>query len=75
MLGLPAVAVSHAPAKRRLNQKAAWTRAIRAGTSTSGPTTAANATPESMPKTAMATAIASSKLLPAEVNASDAERG
>ena len=33
----------------------------------SGPMTAAKATPESMPKTAIATAIPSSKLLPAAV--------
>ena len=38
------------------------------GTSTSGPTTAANATPEPMPKTATDTAMASSKLLLAAVN-------
>lgn len=35
----------------------------------SGPTTAAKATPESIPKIAMATAMANSKLFPAEVNA------
>jgi len=40
------------------------------GTSTKGPMTAANAAPESMPKTATATAIASSKLLLAAVKAS-----
>ncbi len=38
------------------------------GTSTSGPMTAAKATPESMPYTATATAMASSKLLLAAVN-------
>lgn len=37
------------------------------GTSTSGPITAAKAAPELMPNTAMATAIASSKLLLAAV--------
>ena len=36
----------------------------------SGPTTPARAWPELMPKVAMATAIASSKLLPAAVKAS-----
>ena len=41
---------------------------MRAGTSISGPTTAASASPEPMPKVATATAIASSKLLPAAVN-------
>ena len=46
-----------------------------AGTSISGPTTAAKATPDSRPKTAMATAMASSKLLPAEVKAMLAVRG
>ena len=40
------------------------------GTSTSGPITAANAAPELIPKTATATAMASSKLLLAAVNAS-----
>jgi len=38
------------------------------GTSTKGPMTAAKATPELMPKTAMATAMANSKLLLAAVN-------
>ena len=38
------------------------------GTSTSGPMTAAKASPELMPKTATATAMASSKLLLAAVN-------
>ena len=46
------------------------TRLIITGTSTSGPITAANATPELMPNTATATAIASSKLLLAAVNES-----
>jgi hypothetical protein len=40
------------------------------GTSTSGPMTAAKAAPLSMPKLAMATAMASSKLLDAAVNES-----
>ena len=42
---------------------------MSAGTSTSGPITAANAAPWSIPKTATATAIASSKLFPDAVNA------
>nr|WP_320038736.1 hypothetical protein [uncultured Bacteroides sp.] len=37
---------------------------MRTGTSISGPITAAKATPELMPNMAMATAMASSKLLP-----------
>ena len=53
---------------RRWNQKATFTRPIITGTSTSGPMTAAKAAPELMPKTATATAIASSKLLLAAVN-------
>ena len=40
------------------------------GTSMRGPTTVAKATPDEMPKTAMATAMANSKLLPAAVKAS-----
>jgi hypothetical protein len=40
------------------------------GTSTSGPMTVANATSDAMPKIAIATAMASSKLLPDAVNAS-----
>ena len=51
------------------SQKATFTSAIRTGTSTSGPITAVKATPDSIPKTATATAIASSKLLPAAVKA------
>ncbi len=50
-----------------LNQKATFTRLINTGTSTSGPTTAAKAWPESIPKIATATAIASSKLFEAAV--------
>jgi len=57
------------PNQRRWNQKATFTRAIITGTSTSGPMTAAKAAPELMPNTAMATAMASSKLLLAAVNA------
>ena len=44
-----------------------FTRLIKTGTSTRGPITAANASPELIPKTAIATAIASSKLLLAAV--------
>ena len=40
---------------------------MRTGTSTRGPITAAKAAPELMPKTATATAMASSKLLEAAV--------
>ena len=50
-----------------LNQRATFTMLISTGTSTSGPITAANACPESRPKTATATAIANSKLLDAAV--------
>ena len=46
--------------------------AINAGTSTKGPMTPANACPELSPKTAIATAIANSKLLPAAVKATEA---
>ena len=45
------------------------------GTSTKGPMTAANATPELMPNTETATAIASSKLLEAAVNAQGCRLG
>jgi hypothetical protein len=48
-------------------QNATLTSPISAGTSTSGPTTPTKASPEFNPKTATATAIASSKLLPAAV--------
>ena len=51
-----------------LNQNATFTNAIITGTSTNGPITAAKASPELIPKTAMATAMASSKLLLAAVN-------
>lgn len=50
-----------------LKYNARLTRLISTGTSTSGPITAAKATPESIPKTAMATAMASSKLFDAAV--------
>ena len=51
-----------------LNFRATLTRPIITGTSTRGPMTAAKASPELMPKTATATAMASSKLLLAAVN-------
>jgi len=54
---------------RRRSQKATLTRLISTGTSTNGPMTAAKAAPCLMPKTATATAMASSKLLPAAVKA------
>src|ERR1035441_5167195 len=47
----------------RLSQRATFTREISTGTSTSGPMTAAKAAPWWMPQVAMATAMASSKLL------------
>ena len=50
-----------------LINKAAFTKAIIAGTSTRGPITPTNASPEFKPKIAMATAIANSKLLLAAV--------
>lgn len=52
------------------NQSETLTSAIKTGTSTNGPITAAKASPEFIPNTAMATAIASSKLLLAAVNES-----
>jgi hypothetical protein len=57
------------------SQNETFTSEIRTGTSTSGPITVANAAGDAMPKTAMATAIASSKLLDAAVNESDADFG
>ena len=54
----------------RLIQSATLTREIRTGTSTSGPITAANAAPLLIPKVAMATAMASSKLFDAAVKES-----
>jgi hypothetical protein len=53
---------------------ATLTRPMSTGTSTRGPITAANAAPLWMPKLAMATAMASSKLLEAAVKDSVAER-
>jgi hypothetical protein len=50
-----------------------FTNKINTGTSTNGPITAANATPEFIPKTPIATAIPNSKLLPAAVNAKDVD--
>jgi hypothetical protein len=50
-----------------LKCNATFTRAISTGTSISGPITVAKASPEFIPKTAMATAIANSKLLLAAV--------
>jgi hypothetical protein len=58
---------------RLLAQSETLTSPIMTGTSTRGPTTAANAAPEWMPNTATATAIASSKLLLAAVNESVAD--
>src|SRR5579864_562446 len=51
----------------RPNQSETYTKPISTGTSTSGPTTAANACPDAMPKTLIATAMANSKLLLAAV--------
>ena len=56
-----------------LNQSETFTSEIRTGTSTNGPITVANATGDAIPKTAMATAIASSKLLEAAVNEREAD--
>jgi len=56
-----------------LSQRETFTSPINTGTSTSGPITVANAAGEAMPKTAMATAIASSKLLDAAENESEAD--
>jgi hypothetical protein len=50
-----------------------FTNRISMGTSINGPTTAANASPELIPNTAMETAMASSKLLPVAVKAIDAD--
>ena len=52
------------------SQSATLTSPMSTGTSTSGPMTLANASPEFRPKTAMLTAIASSKLLLAAVKLS-----
>src|SRR5690606_28513574 len=54
----------------RWNQSATFTNPISTGTSTSGPMTAAKAAPCPIPKTAIATAMASSKLLLAAVKLS-----
>ncbi len=54
----------------RLKVNATLTSPIITGTSTNGPITAVNASPEFIPKTAIATAIASSKLLLAAVKES-----
>ena len=61
--------------QRCFSRSATFTRMIRTGTSIRGPMTAANATGEPMPNAATATAIASSKLLPAAVNAIAVVRG
>lgn len=65
--GMPGTGLT-SPKKRRWKESATLTNAIMTGTSTRGPMTAANAAPELIPKTATATAIASSKLLLAAVN-------
>jgi hypothetical protein len=52
-----------------IKYKATFTSPIKTRTSTNGPITAAKAAPELMPKTAMATAMVSSKLLLAAVKA------
>ena len=54
------------------SQKETRTNKIKAGTSTNGPITPVKACPEFNPKTAMATAMANSKLLPAAVKATAA---
>lgn len=54
----------------RLKLNATLTSPIITGTSTNGPITAVNASPEFIPNTAIATAIASSKLLLAAVKES-----
>ena len=59
---------------RRWKYSDTLTSPISTGTSTSGPTTAASAAPESRPNTATATAIASSKLLLEAVKAMVAVR-
>ena len=53
-----------------LKNKATLTSKIKTGTSTRGPITAANDSPEFIPNTATETAIANSKLLLAAVNES-----
>src|SRR5690554_7636936 len=56
------------------NQNETLTNAINTGTSTNGPITPAKAWPELRPKTAIATAMANSKLLPAAVKRSEERR-
>jgi hypothetical protein len=51
-----------------LKYKATFTSAIITGTSTKGPITVVNASPEFIPNTAIATTMASSKLLLTAVN-------
>src|SRR5271168_4898725 len=58
---------------RCLIQNATLTSPMSAGTSISGPTTPTKASPDFNPKTATATAIANSKLLPAAVKDSVAD--
>jgi len=58
-----------APKYRFPAQRDTYTSVTSAGTSISGPTTPASAWPELMPNVPIATAIASSKLLPAAVKA------
>jgi len=77
--GKPFTEDNRAPARFRtpagdFQAGATVTNPISAGTSTSGPTTAANAAPDASPNTPTATAIASSKLFPAAVKASVAAR-
>src|SRR5690606_23709346 len=70
-IALGADSLNHRPPS--LN--ATCTSRISTGTSTSGPITAAKATGDASPKEAIATAIASSKLLPAAVKAIAVVRG
>ena len=62
-------AAASPPNTRRRSHNATCTRPISTGTSTSGPMTVAKATSDAMPKIAIATAMASSKLFPYAVNA------
>src|SRR5699024_3861715 len=52
-----------------LSRSATYTNATKTGTSIKGPTTPASACPDVAPNVPIATAIASSKLFPAAVNA------
>ncbi len=61
-----AVAGTSGGKKRLPSRRETWTKRINTGTSTSGPITAAKATGDAKPKAAMATAMASSKLLRAQ---------